>query len=134
MLNINTLRTDNEKTFDETEIYSCIQEKKNNDNEKEKLSNIDGDKALTVINESQKTFINSQNPYENEKIKTDNNSIYNINLNTNLPIYDIYSQATTIENQNYFLIEEEKKMIVHLQYLFVILLIIISLRIKKQEI
>jgi hypothetical protein len=106
MLNIDTLRKDNEKTFDETEIYSCIQEKKNNENEQERPLNTEGDKSLTVVNESQNY---SQNPYENEKIKTDKNSIYNINLNTNLPIYDIYSQATTIEIQNYFLIEEEKK-------------------------
>ena len=105
ILNIDTLRKDNEKTFDETEIYSCIQEKKNNENEQEKPSNTEGDISLTVVNEGQNTFIYSQNPYENEKLKTDNNTIYNINL----PIYDIYSQTTTIEIQNYFLIEEEKK-------------------------
>ena len=103
----------NGKEFDETETYSCSEEKENN---KTTIpSNTEVFNSQKEVNENQKILIYEPKTNENE-IKSDGNStnknsnIINVNINNYfISISDIYSQKNIIDIQIYYPIKKEKE-------------------------
>jgi hypothetical protein len=114
-INIKAINNENinGKEFDETETYSCSEEKENN---KTTIpSNTEVFNSQKEVNENQNILIYEPKTNENE-IKSDGNStnkisnIINVNINNYfISISDIYSQKNIIDIQIYYPIKKEKE-------------------------